>query len=56
MGKAVIELEIGGVLAEVRVLGRLEAVVLIEELEMEGPTVGDVGVIRVKRHLREQRP
>lgn len=56
VGKTVVELEICCVLAEVGELGRLKAVVFVEELEVQGSPISDVGVIRVKGHLREHRP
>jgi hypothetical protein len=56
MGQAVVELEVCGVLAEVGKLCGLEAIILVEELEVQGSPVRNVGIICVKRHLRKQLP
>ena len=48
--QAIVELEIGGVLPDIRVL-KLQSVIFIEELEVPFSSVGDPGVIGIKRQL-----
>jgi hypothetical protein len=43
-------------LAQVRKLRGLETIDFIEELEVQGSSIGDVGVIRIKGHLSQQGP
>ena len=52
--QTVVQLEIGGVLAKIRVL-KLKGVVLIEELKMPLSTVGHAGVVGIERQLRMER-
>jgi hypothetical protein len=54
VGQAVIQFVVGGVLPQVGVL-KLESVVFVEELEVEGSGFGDCRVIRVKRKLGQER-
>ena len=54
VGQAVIELEIRGILPEIRVL-KLESVIFIEEFEVPLPRLGDPGVIGIERQLSMQR-
>ena len=51
--KAIVELEIGGVLPHIRVL-KLEGVIFIEELEVPFSSLGDPGVIGIERQLSVQ--
>ena len=55
MRKSVVHFEVCRVLAEVRKLRRLKTVELVVDFEVKGALVGDVGVVSIKRHLREQR-
>ena len=55
MRKSVVHFEVCRVLAEVRKLRRLKTVELVVDFEVKGALVGDVGVVGIKRHLREQR-
>jgi len=54
--QAVVQLEIGGVLAKVGILGGLKAVELVKELKVESAFVGDISVVRVKGHLSAKEP
>lgn len=51
MRQAIVQLEIGCVLPNIRVL-QLESVILVEELEVPFSSVGNSGVIGIKRELR----
>jgi hypothetical protein len=53
--KAVVELVVGGVLTEVRILLLLQSVKFIEKLEVPLSPLGDIGIIRVKGQLSDER-
>jgi hypothetical protein len=48
--QTVVQFEIGGILPDIGVL-KLQGVVLVEELEVPFPSLGDPGVIGIKRQL-----
>src|SRR5271166_2581253 len=54
VGQAVVELEVGGVLADIRVL-KLESVVFIEEFEVPFSSLGHPSVIGIKGQLSLER-
>src|SRR5262249_3917295 len=52
--QAVVQFVVGGVLADVWIL-KLENIVFVEEFEVKLTTTGDGWIIRVERHLSQER-
>src|SRR5262249_6680071 len=52
--QAAVEFEIGCILAEVRVLRRLQSIKFIEELKVKPSRFGDCRIVRVEGQLRPQ--
>jgi hypothetical protein len=53
--KTVVHFEVGSVLAEIRILGGLEAIVFVIDLEVKGSLICDIGVVGIEGHLRHKR-